>query len=845
MTMARIYSTLPPLPQAGPLDDWSVGLIVPQARMNLIVNPSFETNTTSWAAVSGSIARTTNQQYHGAYSLEVTPTAASDTGAAYTGALSLTAGTTYAVSLKILGIAGVTYSLSVRTTGATTLTETQFTATGRWQWIWLFHTETSSATRRIYSTKIGTNTGLFYIDGVQVEACGSEGVFVTTYIDGDQLGLVPNQFPPPYLWMGTPHASTSQRSGQTRAGGRVLDLKMYGLLISTILGLGLAQIEHEVTNFAQLDGAQYLNTRKTGRLLTLQGRWNGATSREKDSLRSLVAASVDRDLIGTRQPLVLRVQHVDPDTLIPDGNAVQIAALYQGGLEGNQQFLPTADATITFTQFLPYIVGGDGGGDLNENQTITSNYIANYNLGTGVWSGVGGGLTAGGVSLPRVNAFARAPNGLIYVGGEYRDAGSSGADMIATWDPVTSTWAVVGSATALNDTVFALAAEASGSIIAGGQFTNASGIAAADAIARWNGSTWSALGTGINGPVFALAIQPTTGDIYAGGLYTDAGGSGADNIARWNGSTWNVLGSATALNGQVNALVFDPSGRYLYVGGSFTNAGGNANADYIAVWDTQASTWGALGTGMSGGTTTVQALTIGPDKALYAGGEFTAAGGVSANRVARWNGNTWEPLGSGMNDDVVSLAFDARGFLHTGGVFTTAGGLAITGYAVWNGATWIYPDISLPGTPLTVAAILPTATEVFLGTYQAGSATTGNVATITNSGTAFTYPVLTIRGPSSGTARIYQITNVTTGKSVFLNYTINAGETATFRFAPDNISFTSDFQGNLAFTILAGSQEAEMYLQPGVNIVSFFGAGTTAATLSWSIRYASLEDTIR
>ncbi len=32
-------------------------------------------------------------------------------------------------------------------------------------------------------------------------------------------------------------------------------------------------------------------------------------------------------------------------------------------------------------------------------------------------------------------------------------------------------------------------------------------------------------------------------DVYAGGYFTTAGGSAATNIAKWNGSTWSALGS--------------------------------------------------------------------------------------------------------------------------------------------------------------------------------------------------------------------------------------------------------------------------------------------------------------
>ena len=41
---------------------------------------------------------------------------------------------------------------------------------------------------------------------------------------------------------------------------------------------------------------------------------------------------------------------------------------------------------------------------------------------------------------------------------------------------------------------------------------------------------------------------------------------------------------------------------------------------------------------------------------LYAGGDFTRAGGLTANYIAKWNGSAWSALGSGMDGDVYALA---------------------------------------------------------------------------------------------------------------------------------------------------------------------------------------------
>src|ERR1051326_5807226 len=62
-------------------------------------------------------------------------------------------------------------------------------------------------------------------------------------------------------------------------------------------------------------------------------------------------------------------------------------------------------------------------------------------------------------------------------------------------------------------------------VYAGGTFTNAGGIAA-NHMARWDGSSWSAIGSGMNAEVKALAVSG--GDPYAGGSFTNAGGLSAN-----------------------------------------------------------------------------------------------------------------------------------------------------------------------------------------------------------------------------------------------------------------------------------------------------------------------------
>ena len=107
---------------------------------------------------------------------------------------------------------------------------------------------------------------------------------------------------------------------------------------------------------------------------------------------------------------------------------------------------------------------------------------------------------------------------------------------------------------------------------------------------------------------------------------------------------------------------------------------------------------------------TVYALAFDASGNLYAGGGFTTAGGVSANRIAKWDGSSWSALGSGMNSTVNALAVDASGNLYAGGYFTTAGGVSANYIAKWDGSVVVCPGIGdehvlYTPLPLTLRAI--------------------------------------------------------------------------------------------------------------------------------------------
>ena len=246
-----------------------------------------------------------------------------------------------------------------------------------------------------------------------------------------------------------------------------------------------------------------------------------------------------------------------------------------------------------------------------------------------------------------------------------------------------ATWSPLGAGIASGQ-VNAIVADASGALYVGGSFTTAGGVTVNN-VAKYDPGTgaWSALGSGVTGTVNALAVD-AAGNVYAGGNFTAAGSVTTGNIAKWSPSgsgTWSALSSGIS-GGQVNALAIDSAGS-VYVGGTFTTAGG-VSANKIAKWTPSGSGsgWSALRTGVGG---TVNALAIDSAGSVYVGGGFTTADGATANRIAKWDGTAWSALGSGVDSNVWALAVGG-GVVYVAGDFTTAGGASADKVATWNPA---------------------------------------------------------------------------------------------------------------------------------------------------------------
>jgi hypothetical protein len=181
-------------------------------RVNYITNPSFEVNTTNWAATAGgTIARTTSESNTGSASLAVTNASGSAAQFGNEGSMiPLIAGEgTYYISAYVKLASGnspATYFLralqyeeqnSVSTVSAANIGLQSLSYTGNWVRLGASVTKQGSANFMIIRIVTGSTTAgeIFYVDSVMLE----KSTTLKSYFDGGSGGF----------WSGAANASFS------------------------------------------------------------------------------------------------------------------------------------------------------------------------------------------------------------------------------------------------------------------------------------------------------------------------------------------------------------------------------------------------------------------------------------------------------------------------------------------------------------------------------------------------------------------------------------------------------------------------------------------------------------
>jgi hypothetical protein len=342
------------------------------------------------------------------------------------------------------------------------------------------------------------------------------------------------------------------------------------------------------------------------------------------------------------------------------------------------------------------------GGSFTKLAGVAVNGIARVDKTTKTVTPLGAGLT-GGTRI--VNAVAVLGTD-VYIGGTFTAVDGVVASRVAKWNG--SAWSALGSGA--NGTVNALAVLGS-ELFIGGTFSSVGGVSLTSRLAKWNGSAWLAVGAGFNS-----TSVPTGGLTVAGTeLFVGRG----TQVQKWDGSAWSNVGSTTtsitgiATQDGINVYVvgsstcrqwngsawttlktFDDFATEIAMLGSDVYVGGQFT-NYLERWD--GSAWQTVGTI---GVTSYLTMLANVGGTLFAGGDFAVTDGVKTPHLARWNGSAWssifEDRDGGLNADSYSIV-ELSGKIYVSGDFTTAGNIAANHVACYDKPTNTWS--ALPDSP--------------------------------------------------------------------------------------------------------------------------------------------------
>lgn len=183
---------------------------------------------------------------------------------------------------------------------------------------------------------------------------------------------------------------------------------------------------------------------------------------------------------------------------------------------------------------------------------------------------------------------------------------------------------------------------------------------------------------GTTGTVNTMVLQ-SDGNILIGGAFFTYNGILQHKIARVNpDGTLDITFSTTGmgLNDDVKSIALQPDGKIL-IGGAFTDYNGTSRK-HIARLNADGTldmTFNTSGTGLNNN---VESLALQSDGKVLVGGDFTNYNGTSRNYITRLNADgtldmTFNP-GAGANGSVYSVALRSDGKVMIGGFFATYDG---------------------------------------------------------------------------------------------------------------------------------------------------------------------------
>lgn len=264
---------------------------------------------------------------------------------------------------------------------------------------------------------------------------------------------------------------------------------------------------------------------------------------------------------------------------------------------------------------------------------------------------------------PGANASIRAAlvqaDGKILVGGFFDQVVGTNRSRIARLNPDGSHDSFFNPGAGADNPVYALALQPDGKILVGGAFSTFNSITRPGIVRLNTNGTVDlsfAPGAGANGPVYAVALQ-ADGRIVIGGEFTEYNGITRARIARLNrdGSLDLTFNPGAGLDAAVRAIAAQPDGA-IVAGGSFTMAAGLPRGYLARFLADGALDNGFLASPLTGTDGSVFTLALQVDGKIVAGGDFTQCNGVTRNRLTRLNTD-------GSSDPTINFGAGANAFV--------------------------------------------------------------------------------------------------------------------------------------------------------------------------------------
>lgn len=264
--------------------------------------------------------------------------------------------------------------------------------------------------------------------------------------------------------------------------------------------------------------------------------------------------------------------------------------------------------------------------------------------------------------------------GQIFVGGSQRSSSvNSRASLTVTDEKGTR---VVGGG--MNGGVNAMAIH-DDRLIVGGEFTEAGGIPT-NRLAAWDGESWTDLGFPLTTP-FDVVSMSTVG----GGLLVITRAASDYVVWEYRDDVWHEDLRVPDSYASSSAEIVDVDGEAVMFRGPYRIGG--ASTPHVAT--RRDGIWRPLEDGTD--TSISRILDVAGER--YAVGRFRLIEGVLAGCVARQSGHTWEPLPRLVDSDVLGDALidaaDYRGDLVVAGQYTSPADPSLSYVARWDGESWV------------------------------------------------------------------------------------------------------------------------------------------------------------